>query len=229
MEAILLAGGLGTRLKSVVANSPKPMAMINDKPFLTYILEYLLKQGVTHAVMAVGYKWEMIRDYYGDPYSGIKIDYSVENEPLGTGGAIKQAFRMCQEDIVFIINGDTYFDVDLLQMNNYKIEKNADLVIATKHMRNFDRYGTITIESSQIVSFEEKKPLDNGLINGGIYLCQKKCLDSISEVKFSFEKDFLEKYLRTLKMCSFESEGYFIDIGIPEDYSKFVREAKNVK
>lgn len=227
MEAIILAGGLGTRLKQVIADMPKPMAPVNGIPFLTYILDYLVENGTNRVIMAVGYKWESIKRHYGSKYKDLDIVYSVENEPLGTGGAIKQALNLCFEKEVFIINGDTYFKVDLKQMKKAHLEYTADLTIATKIMYNFDRYGTIIIEKCRIIKFEEKQFKEYGLINGGVYLCNKNILEQISENKFSFEKDFLEKELLNNKIFSFESQEYFIDIGIPEDYKNFEKEMSN--
>ena len=113
MEAIVLAGGLGTRLRSVVSELPKPMAPVGDKPFLEYILKYLKKNGIDKVVLSVGYKWETIKEYFGDSFEDIELVYSIENEPLGTGGAIKQAMEYVSDVNVFIVNGDTFFDIDL--------------------------------------------------------------------------------------------------------------------
>jgi len=122
METIILVGGFGTRLSHIVSDVPKPMIPVNGKPFLKYLFDYLLKNGVTYIILAVGYKSEIIQKYFGDDYKGISITYSVENTPLGTGGAIKKALDCCNEKYVFIVNGDTYFDVDLKQMKDFHIK-----------------------------------------------------------------------------------------------------------
>ncbi|MBN1075621.1 D-glycero-D-manno-heptose 1-phosphate guanosyltransferase [Clostridium botulinum] len=224
MEAIILAGGFGTRLRSIISNVPKPMAPIKDVPFLKYILDYLIDNNINRVILAVGYKWEIIEQYFGNQYKELELAYSIENEPLGTGGAIKQALEMCQTEDLFIINGDTYFNVDLIAMRQSHLNNKADLTIATKLMINFDRYGKVVVEKERIIDFEEKQFNTEGLINGGIYLCKKDSLAHINMTKFSFEKDFMEKEITNKKIMSFESHEYFIDIGIPEDYRKFEKE-----
>lgn len=227
MEAIILAGGFGTRLKHVVSDVPKPMAPINDKPFLEYIFEDLNKKGVTNVVLAVGYMKEKIEEYFKYQYKNIEISYSEENSPLGTGGAIKKAVLKCREENIFIINGDTFYDVDLEKMRKFHIENKSSLTIAVKEMENFDRYGSLIIENNKIIKFEEKKPMSKGKINGGIYLIKKNTFQGIEEESFSFEKEILEN--EKTEKYAYESNGYFIDIGIPEDYYKFIEKNKSPK
>ncbi|EDP4615425.1 NTP transferase domain-containing protein, partial [Campylobacter jejuni] len=162
MQAIILCGGLGTRLKSVIKNIPKPMAPINDKPFLEFIFEYLKKQGIKEVILAVSYKYEVIKEYFKDEFLGIKIKYSIEKEPLGTGGAIKEALKFIKNE-AYVLNGDTFFDIDLskLKLNRSKI------CLALKQMNDFDRYGTVNVnEQGFVISFEEKIFKNQGLING---------------------------------------------------------------
>jgi NDP-sugar pyrophosphorylase family protein len=218
MEAIVLAGGFGTRLRHLVPDVPKPMAPVYGHPFLKYIFDYLLENGITHIVLATGYKSEAILSYFGDEYRGTKITYSNEDTPLGTGGAIKKALGCCEEKNVFIINGDTYFDVNLNHMKQFHTENNCSVSIAVKSMKNFERYGAVIIEASRITKFEEKKPTAEGKINGGIYLVDNKIVNSVDAESFSFEKEVLETGL--VDIYAFESNGYFIDIGVPEDYYK---------
>lgn len=225
MEAIILAGGFGTRLQSVVKDVPKPMAPINDKPFLEYVVRYLITNGVNHIILAVGYKKDSIINYFKDKYWGVPIDYSVEDTPLFTGGAVKKALSKCCESSVFIVNGDTYFSVNLKEMYDNHIKNNADLTIAVKQMNNFDRYGTIEIEDNKkIRCFKEKRYCKTGLINGGIYCLKSKILSQITDGVFSFEKDYMEKFYQKDKMYAYISNGYFIDIGVPEDYFEFIEE-----
>ncbi len=212
------------RLKHVVSDVPKPMAPINDKPFLEYIFEDLNKKGVTHVVLAVGYMKEKIKEYFKNQYKNIEISYSEENSPLGTGGAIKKAVSKCREEDIFIINGDTFYDVDLEKMKKFHIENKSSLTIAVKEMKNFDRYGSLVIEKNKIIKFEEKKPKLKGKINGGIYLIKKNIFQEIEEESFSFEKEILEN--EKTEKYAYESNGYFIDIGIPEDYYKFIEKVK---
>lgn len=221
MEAIILAGGFGTRLRHVVSDVPKPMAPMNDsgKPFLSVLLEKLSEEGITHAVLSTGYMSEVIETYFGKIYAGIRIDYSVEKTPLFTGGAVKLALSKCQEDTLFVLNGDTYFDVDLSTMFAFHTEQEADFTVAIKEMHDFDRYGTVEIQDGRIISFREKRYCKDGWINGGIYCLKRSLLADFPMTKFSLEKDFMEKKLTEINMMAFPSEGYFIDIGIPEDYA----------
>lgn len=220
MEAIILAGGFGTRLSTVVKDIPKPMADVAGKPFLVYIVDDLIQQGVDRIVMAVCYKKECIMDYFQNSYKGAEIVYSVEETPLLTGGAIRQALGQCREERVFIINGDTYFSVDLQALRQFALEKSACACIAVKEMVDFDRYGKVEIDKGQVITaFCEKAPCDRGLINGGIYDLEGSCLQPYP-VKFSLEQECFPKLLKMGGIYAFPSGGFFIDIGIPEDYEK---------
>lgn len=217
MQAIILCGGLGTRLKSVIKDIPKPMAPINDKPFLEFIFEYLKKQGIKEVILAVSYKYEVIKEYFKDEFLGIKIKYSIEKEPLGTGGAIKEALKFIKNE-AYVLNGDTFFDIDLskLKLNGSKI------YLALKQMNNFDRYGTVNVDGrALVISFEEKVFKKQGLINSGIYLLDKDIFkDFALQEKFSFE-EFLQENYKKLKAKAHIFDDYFIDIGVPEDYRFF--------
>ncbi len=217
MQAIVLAGGLGTRLRSVVQDLPKPMAPINGKPFLAFALEYLKKQGITEIILSVSYKYELIQEYFKDEFHGMKIYYNIEKELLGTGGAIKDALKFVKNE-VYVVNGDTFFDIDLKKL----VLNGSKICIALKQMQNFDRYGTVNVDEQGIVtSFEEKVFKKQGLINGGIYLLKKDIFNEFSlEKKFSFE-EFLQENYKLLKIQTQIFDDYFIDIGIPEDYKKF--------
>jgi D-glycero-alpha-D-manno-heptose 1-phosphate guanylyltransferase len=220
---IILAGGFGTRLSAVVKDLPKPMANINGKQFLHYIFKALQQQNISTIILSVGYKHEIIQDYFQDNYLGIAIKYAIEEEPLGTGGAIKHAFRLVDDD-AFVLNGDTFFDVYLSKLKNDK----SDLFIALKPMKNFDRYGTVELNTAKrIISFNEKKHCKSGLINGGVYYLRKSLFDKIhAPTKFSFEKDILEKHVLDLHFDGIIFDSYFIDIGIPEDYEKAQKDLK---
>lgn len=222
MEAIVLAGGLGTRLRSVLEDIPKPMAPIGNNPFLQYIFDYLIANKVDKIILSVGYKYEVIKEYFGSEYKNTEIIYSIEDEPLGTGGAIKKAIELCHNDQIIIINGDTFFDVDLCELVNRHKEKKASLTLALKTMKQFDRYGNVEIDdSNKIISFQEKKYIEEGQINGGIYVINKNTFQKLNfPHKFSFEKEYMEKYFNEMVFCGFKYDGYFIDIGIPEDYEK---------
>lgn len=219
-EAIILAGGFGTRLRKVVSDVPKPMAPmdLNGTPFLQILLEYLRKESIKHVVLATGYKSEMISNFFGDRYRDIDISYSVEKDPLLTGGAIRQALRQCTQESVVVLNGDTYFDISLSDLKKVHDSNNADLTIALKPMHDFERYGTVEIKDKRIVSFHEKKYCKHGLINGGIYIINRTLLDN-EKHKFLFER-YLENHVYDLKIIGYDSNRYFIDIGIPADYEK---------
>ncbi|EGP2596697.1 nucleotidyltransferase family protein [Campylobacter coli] len=220
MQAIVLAGGLGTRLRSVVQDLPKPMAPINGKPFLAFVLEYLKKQGIAEIILSVSYKHELIQEYFKDEFHGVKIHYNIEKELLGTGGAIKDTLKFVKNE-AYVLNGDTFFDIDLKKL----VLNDGKICIALKQMQNFDRYGTVNVDDQGIViSFEEKVFKKQGLINGGIYLLKKDIFDEFSlEKKFSFE-EFLQENYKSLKIQTQIFDDYFIDIGIPQDYQKFYQQ-----
>ncbi|MEX0988161.1 MAG: nucleotidyltransferase family protein [Bacteroidales bacterium] len=221
VEAIILAGGFGTRLKGVIDDMPKTMALINEKPFLEYLLDYLGNFGIEHVILSVGYKWEQISRHFGDRYGSIKLSYAVESEPLGTGGGIRLAMEKTMGDHVFILNGDTFFRVNLHDLAEFYLAHNADLCLSVKRMRDFYRYGTIELDVCKVVNFREKKPVSSGLINGGVYVTSASLFDRFDLPSiFSFETDFLEKQLEALKICAMHSSEYFIDIGVPADYEK---------
>ena len=225
MEAIILAGGKGTRLRSVVSDIPKPMAPIGGKPFLSYILKYLKRWGISHIILSVGYKYEAIKDYFGDNYDGINISYCIEEYPLGTGGAIKKALSMANEDNVFIINGDTYFDADMNDLFDYHIKKKSDLTIAIKPIEKCERYGSVLVEDGRITGFTEKEYREKAFINAGVYIIKKSLLDNfILDEKFSIEDDFFSRYYKELNFFAQIQDKYFIDIGIPEDYEQAQKE-----
>lgn len=225
MEAIVLAGGFGTRIQSVVADVPKPMAPVAGKPFLYYILHKIVKQRIKRIVLAVGYKRESIINHFGSNFESAEILYSVEDEPLGTGGAIRKALQSAEGDDVLIINGDTYFDVRLNELLSFHQQGSFDLTMSLKPMENFDRYGTVLVDNKKVVGMVEKQPSDKGLINGGVYVIKRSLLNKYPvNTKFSFETDFLEKEINNIEIGAFISEGYFIDIGIPEDYARAQKE-----
>ena len=221
-ECIILAGGLGTRLRSEVADLPKCMAPVAGKPFLHWVINYLQSQGVTSFVFSLGYMHEIIEKYVDETYSFSHVQFIVEKEPLGTGGAIKLAIQLCKQENVLVANGDTLFEIDNKALWEKHIESNSACTLALKPMQQFERYGAVTINENNIITaFREKKYMVQGLINGGVYLINRHTFNQINlPEKFSFEKDFLEKYLDTLTMIGVEDDGYFIDIGIPEDFKK---------
>jgi len=221
-ECVVLAGGLGTRLRSVVADKPKCMAPVHGRPFLFYLLHYLHKQGITHAVLSLGYKSEQVIDWCNNTPLPLRVSFAVEPEPLGTGGAIIHALPFLENDAHFIVNGDTFFDVSLPALHAFHTSKQAALSLALKPMQQFERYGSIeTNAAQQIVAFREKQYRESGLINGGIYLTTASYLKSLQlPEKFSFEQAVLEVQAASGKLYGFTSHTYFIDIGIPADYEQ---------
>jgi D-glycero-alpha-D-manno-heptose 1-phosphate guanylyltransferase len=226
-EAIILAGGLGTRLQGVVKDLPKPMAPVNGRPFLTYILDYLIEYHYTRVVLSVGYLHEKIEEFFGTQYKSLEIDYAVETEPLGTGGGILFAFSKCVTDNVLVINGDTMFKVDLDEFEHFHQEKSSLLSIVLREVEDVARYGSVVIGGNGLITlFSEKlASIGRGFINGGIYLIDRKLFDKYPQPqKFSFEKDLMTKYYTQEMFYGMPSDGYFIDIGIPEDYARAQRE-----
>ncbi|MDD5052051.1 MAG: nucleotidyltransferase family protein [Sulfuricurvum sp.] len=226
MEVIILAGGFGTRLQSVIKDIPKAMADINGKPFLWYLLIFLQKWGVTKVIISVGYKQAFIKEYFKNSFLEMEIVYSSEEKPLGTGGAIKKALAYTVEKAVLVLNGDTFFDFSLVELYEKHKSQSSKITLGLKPMQNFDRYGSVEVDDSIITSFEEKKFKKFGLINAGAYLIDNDLFDTfdIDEERFSFEKDFLEKYLHRIKPTAYLCDGYFVDIGVPEDYEKAKKE-----
>ncbi|CAM3694855.1 nucleotidyltransferase family protein [Cohnella lubricantis] len=227
MEAVILAGGFGTRLREAVADVPKPMAPIRGVPFLTYLFEYLIRNHVSRVVLCTGYKHEAISAYFKDSYKSLALHYSIEEEPLGTGGAIKKGLTEIHGDQVLILNGDTYFEVkDLHGMLSFHQDNKASLTIAAKQMCDFDRYGTLLLsEDNRIEGFKEKQHMQRGYINGGVYIINKNELADVSiPERFSFETDYLQACYNKKRFVAYKSEGYFIDIGIPSDYYRAEKE-----
>ena len=222
MEAIILAGGLGTRLRAVLADQPKCMAPVAGKPFLHYVIEYLLKQGVQQFIFSLGYLSEVIEKYLLEQYPGLQYQLSVEKEPLGTGGAIQAALHLASMENVLVVNGDTMFAVDIPALLAMQTTHQADCTLCLKPMKDFDRYGVVELnELQQVISFKEKQFYAVGNINGGVYAINRQQLLATGlPEKFSFEKDYLEKKLGDGSMYGLLQDRYFIDIGIPEDYQR---------
>jgi D-glycero-alpha-D-manno-heptose 1-phosphate guanylyltransferase len=225
-EAIVLAGGLGTRLKQVLPDLPKSLAPIDGRPFLSYLLDYFKKEGITRFVFALGYKTELIEDFVKGYLPKGSYSFSIEDEPLGTGGAIYKACKQISNVNSLVLNADTFFAVSLSYLNELHEQETADCTLTLKPMTNFDRYGAVTInEKKEVIGFSEKKYQTGGLINGGVYaLNAQSFIKKTFPPAFSFEKDYLEMSYQKEKILGYISEGYFIDIGIPEDYQRALSE-----
>ena len=238
MEAILLCGGLGTRLRSVVSDRPKPMADIAGKPFLHYLVKMLSESGVKHLIFALGYMGEQIEAYFqsGEDY-GLSISYSYEDSPLGTGGAIRNALSKVSGENVLVLNADTYFHTDYESLLREQLKNKAAMTIASRKIEDISRYGAILKdESGRILRWNEKMSSDQvetprpGEINGGIYVMQKSLIEKIPEGKQSLENDCIPAWLEDgLYLQAIPSDGYFMDIGIPEDYAQFKEDVESGK
>ncbi len=224
-EAIVLAGGFGTRLRDVVSDVPKPLAPVAGRPFLEYVLERLASQDYSHIVLATGYMHDKVADCLGQSFGGMSVDYAQETTPLGTGGAILNALQLCSGDNVTVLNGDTLFLADLHRLQTIAAERHTPLAIALRHVPDAARYGAVDIdETGRITRFCEKSTTDagtDGLINGGIYQLQRSLLagHTVGET-FSFEKDVMQRLYTDIDFYGMPSDAYFIDIGIPQDYTR---------
>lgn len=219
-EAVILAGGKGTRLRSIVSDAPKPMAIVGGRPFLCFVLEKLRTMGVKRVVLAIGYKGSHIREYFASRFQGMEIVYSQEAEPLGTGGAIKQALRCVRGDWAYVVNGDTYQDIDASKFASYASYSQVKAVLGTRIVQDCSRYGTIGIsEDGGIEAFHEKMPIEDGRISSGVYLMRKDALFGMPST-FSLEADWLEPLAPSGALGAVDLTGSFIDIGIPEDYER---------
>jgi D-glycero-alpha-D-manno-heptose 1-phosphate guanylyltransferase len=221
-ETIILAGGLGTRLRSAVPDLPKCMAPVKNKPFIGYVIDYYAEQGINKFIFSLGYKHDAIENYLNRAYPLLSKKYVVEPEPLGTGGAIRLACRAATEKNVLVLNGDTIFNIGLCQLADFHYQHQSHCTLSLKPMANFDRYGVVELEpDNRIKSFKEKQFYENGLINGGVYALNVPAfMEEPLPDKFSFEKDYMELKYSLGHMYGVVQEGYFIDIGIPEDYER---------
>lgn len=223
MDVIILAGGLGTRLRSVVSEVPKCMAPVNGKPFLAYLLDYLSYFPVGKVVLSVGYLHEIVVDWAENHRKNypFAIEYAVETSPLGTGGGIRLSMRQCDAETVCVMNGDTFFNVGLERLFEAHRQGGKPVTMGLKPMTDFERYGTVAIDNRGLVKrFNEKQYCADGLINAGVYMLDNNGqLNNLPE-KFSFENLFLHPKAAEGAIQGYVSNGYFIDIGIPEDYEK---------
>lgn len=230
MECIVLAGGLGTRLRGTIGDYPKCMAEVNGKPFLHYIFQYLAAQQCSRVILSLGYKHEVITEWLATQQWPFEVAHVIEQEPMGTGGGIQLAIEAAQTPDVAVLNGDTMFSVNLGALFAFHNNKQAATTLALKEMHDFDRYGLVNTDSEgHIFSFEEKQKREQGTINGGIYIINKEALlaKQLPE-KFSFEKDYLEAFTNEHKFFGYRSDAYFIDIGVPEDYRQAQEDFKTL-
>lgn len=236
MQAILLAGGLGTRLQSVVSDRPKPMALIDDKPFMEYVVHQLSRYGVTDIIFAVGYKGSMVEEHFGDGSSfplpegsgHLNIRYAYEEELLGTAGAIKNAVKLVTDETFLVLNADTFYQIDYRRLVQMQKEQKLEMVLVLREVPDVSRYGQAVLKGSKLVGFNEKTTRPRpGTINGGIYLLTRSLVEDIPEGKVSLEDVMIPRWLlEGRRLGGFVNDGYFIDIGIPEDYYKFMEDVR---
>jgi D-glycero-alpha-D-manno-heptose 1-phosphate guanylyltransferase len=230
-EAIILAGGIGTRLQSVLPGIPKCLAPVGGKPFLEYVINHFQNEGIEKFIFSTGYKSEMIEEYLQNHSPGINYLLSKEKEPLGTGGAITLAGRKVTQKNALVVNGDTLFSISVNKVATVHHTCEADCTLSLKPMQNIHRYGVVELDADHsIISFKEKQFYKTGLINGGVYALNiENFLKEDHPEIFSFEKDYLEKKLSTSVghekiIFGVVQDQYFIDIGIPEDYQRAQKE-----
>jgi D-glycero-alpha-D-manno-heptose 1-phosphate guanylyltransferase len=221
VEALVLAGGLGTRLKSKLSGVPKPMAPVGGRPFLEFLLSQLKRADCTRAVLSVGHLHEVIQDHFGASFRGMRLDYAIEEAPLGTGGAIRKALGAAEEESILVLNGDTYLDANYAEMMRFHLEQGAGITMAITRQANIARYGGVLVKEGRIVGFEEKGRSGSGLINAGAYVLPTAMQwpGTLPE-KFSFEVDFLAPEIGRLTPAAYVVDGFFLDIGVPEDLDR---------
>jgi len=225
MEAIVLAGGLGTRLAARLSGIPKAMAPVGERPFLEILLEQLRRAGCARALLSVGYLHEVIEEHFGAEYSGMQLEYVVEETPLGTGGAIRRALEAANTEFVLALNGDTFLDADYGAMLRFHAAERAAFTVAVTHQPNIARYGGVVVRERRVVGFEEKGRSGPGWMNAGAYvLPQEMEWPAGLGEKFSFERDFVAREISWLGVAAFEVNGFFLDIGVPEDLDRAQRE-----
>ena len=221
MEAIVLAGGLGTRLASKLDGIPKAMAPVAGRPFLEILLNQLKRAGCTRALLSVGHLHATIQNHFGASFRGMPLDYVIEDVPLGTGGAIRKALSQALEENVLVLNGDTFLSADYAAMLRFHEDEHGPLTIAITHQPDVARYGGVLIEGKRIVGFQEKGRSGPGFINAGAYVLRRAMPwpPNLSE-NFSFEVDFLAPQIERLAPAAYEVDGFFLDIGVPEDLDR---------
>lgn len=228
MEAIILAGGFGTRLRQVIHDLPKPMAPVAGRPFLEILLTSISRKGFSRVVLSLGYMSEKIVAYFGDRFAGMELVYEIEDTPLGTGGAIRQALQRCTSDHVFVFNGDTYLDVEAADVEAQWLAHRFPIIVA-RQVPDTSRYGRLTTAQDRLLGFSEKGLAGPGLINAGCYVLPKNILEKFPRgAAFSLETDFLANEVSRQRFEVFVTKGQFIDIGIPDDYQRAQTELAGV-
>jgi D-glycero-alpha-D-manno-heptose 1-phosphate guanylyltransferase len=220
MEAIVLAGGFGTRLREVMLDVPKPMAPVAGKPFLEILLRALASKGFGRVVLSLGFMAEKISGHFSEQFAGMELAYVVEDHPLGTGGAVRLALAKCKQDHAFVFNGDTFLDLEVDDVENLWQEQHHTIVVGCA-VPDMARYGCLLTAHGRVTGFTEKGVAGPGLISAGCYVLGRSELDGFAlHQPFSLETDFLSNAVPQTPVDVFVTEGLFIDIGIPEDYAR---------
>lgn len=222
MKAIILAGGLGERLRPSLHDQPKPMAPIEDKPFLAYLIDYLHRQGITSVILTVHYMREKIQTYFQERYSDIEIQYAIESEPLGTGGAVVNALNQNKvTEPVFVIHGASLVKLNYQAMYDQHLKQGSALTLSLRPLSDCSRFGQVITDNYHVVDFKDHDVSGPGYIYAGVYLINPSLFSHYDLPKsFSIEKDFLPMYLHELKPHVFIANDFFIDIAIPEEYAR---------
>lgn len=222
MEAIVLAGGLGTRLASRLNQIPKSMAPVAGRPFLEILLDHLIAGGCNSIILSVGHLRDVILERFGRSYRDVPIRYAIEESPLGTGGAIRMALQHANEPAVLVVNGDTFLDADLSELVDFHAHRgDCSLTISVVRTDDAARYGGVLIEDQVITGFLEKGRTGPGWINGGLYVIDKDFpWPSELPARFSFETEILVPFVAEIRPAAFLCQGYFLDIGVPEDLDR---------
>lgn len=221
MKAVVLAGGLGTRLRGRIADLPKPMAPVAGRPFLEYLLDRLVLAGTESIILSVGYRAEIIQNHFGNAYRGVPLKYAYEEQPLGTGGALAHAVNGLDDDPVLALNGDTLLQLDIHELTRWYAKAPEPLAMVLRQVNDAGRYGAIRLEDDRVTGFEERGVSAPGMINGGVYIFRPNMFWSLGLTgRFSFEVDVLQKHCHRLRPRAFITDAYFIDIGIPEDLDR---------
>lgn len=224
-DAVVLAGGLGTRLGKLVADIPKPMLPIGNRPFLALLLEYLEKEGIASVILCVGYLHDTVVGYFGERFGQLQLRYSIETQPLGTGGAIARALRAVDAECAFVLNGDTFVKLSYAAMGAAHAASGAAITVAARRVPDVSRYGELVLHNWRVAEFREKEGPHPGLVNSGVYVVNRTIFDGYRlPPVFSFERDFLKSFSAEIRPAAFLIEDYFIDIGIPEDYERAQRD-----
>jgi D-glycero-alpha-D-manno-heptose 1-phosphate guanylyltransferase len=229
-KAIVLAGGRGERLRSAVPDLPKPMAPVGGRPFLEYVLDRVVDAGVTDVILSIGYRAETIQRHFGNSYRRVPLRYSIEENALGTGGALVLALKGEDSSPVLVLNGDTLVEVDYEALGAWYNFVVSSLGVVLCRIADVSRYGAVVLSGDRVVEFKEKGKGGPGLINAGMYVIRPTIFARYTSGEcFSFETDFLQRYCSDLEPQAFVADGYFIDIGTPEDYERVQKDVASLR